>query len=47
MGNRKAFKNQQQLDVTNTAMENMKIPKHLQIKVRGYVIYTQATKDQQ
>jgi hypothetical protein len=32
--------------MTNTAMENMKIPKYLQLRVRGYVIYTQATKDQ-
>lgn len=43
MSNRKSQKFQHQIDNANTSMRNMKIPKYLEVKIRDYLIYTQAT----
>jgi hypothetical protein len=47
MSNRKSQWFQHQIDNANTSMRNMKIPKYLEERIRDYLIYTQATQDQQ
>ena len=45
--NRKEAKFQQKLDLANTSMKNMSLPKEIQRKVINYIFYTQSSKDQQ
>jgi len=45
--NRKASRFQEQIDIANTAMKNMKLPEDIQRKVQDYLMYTQSTLDNQ
>jgi hypothetical protein len=45
--NRKATIFQQKLDIANTAMENMSLPEKIQLRVLGYLAYTQTLLESQ
>jgi len=45
--NKKSHRFQEQIDIANTAMKNLKINKQLQQKVINYLLYTQSNRDQQ
>eukprot|EP00347_Sterkiella_histriomuscorum_P022573 403337973 len=45
--NRRASRFQEQIDIANTAMKNMKLPEDLQRKVQDFMMYTQSNLDYQ
>lgn len=45
--NRKAQRFQEQIDVSNTSMKNMKLPENLQNSVREFMLSTQSNLDNQ
>lgn len=47
ISSRKGAAFQEQIDIANTAMKNMKVPHSFQTQVREFLIFTAGTKDQQ